>query len=150
MVPVVAVPRKFMSTAPVSHLAYHKNVLAVPDCSVLLSGKCQCPSPLPLPPSVALGGVPQQATSSVTQYSASSSSPMTDGSLLMTPWLGNTAPFRARPAPVRRNLTVSLELQQHLLSPKNNRISKSGHGVYSSAGRALALPLQSRLAVKVY
>ena len=109
MVPVVVVPRKLMSTAPVSHEAYHKLSLSVPDDSWVLSGKYQFPRSLPLPPSPVrldgvpqqsgLGGVPQQVMLSVTQYSAFSSSPMTDGSCSRTPWLGKIVPFRARPGP---------------------------------------------------
>ena len=109
-----------MSTAPVSHLAYQRFILvvSVPEVSLPPFGKYQSPRSLPLPPSPTklylvpqqsgLGGVPQQATSSVTQYRASAASPMTDGSRLRTPWLGNTAPFRVRPGPVCKDYSLQM------------------------------------------
>ena len=109
-----------MSTVPVSHLAYQRFILVVlvPEVNWIPFGKYQSPRLLPLPPSPTklslvpqqsgLGGVPQQVTSSVTQYRASSASPMTDGSRMRTPWLGNTAPFRARPGPVCKDYSLQM------------------------------------------
>ena len=64
--------------------------LSIPYVTVLNAfplGKYQFPRPLP-----ALG-VPQQVASSVTQYTASSSSPMTAGSRVRRLWLESTVPL---------------------------------------------------------